>query len=779
MSLQDPTWNIDTCVTSHLNSNARNLSTLFNKRLFSSIHVVMFTRDNNCTIEFDSFGFSVKDFLTRHILLRCDSSGNLYLVTKPSTLPAAFVSTSSTTWHQRLGHPEDEVLRYLSSRQFISCNKAKSTHVCHACQHGKHVKLPFHSLNSTVKRCFDIIHSDLWTSPIVSSSGFKYYVLFLDHFSHYVWIYPLKHKSNMFDKFVHFRNYVKKQFQCEIKSFQCDHGGEFDNEKLHTLFNNNGIQLRFSCPKTSQQNDKAERMIRIINNVIHTFLFQAHLPSSFWVEALYMTTYLLNLFPSTAINNEIPFTKLFNKAPNSSRLRIFGCLCYPHLHSPHKLAPRVTPCIFLGFPAYHRSYRCLDLETNKTILSRHVTFDETQFPYKSMTPSSPPSYTFLEPSTPSSILHHIHNTTPVGHNLPTPPVIHSGPNSPPTSPIGPTHNHNQPTPPTGHAHHPTHDTTSIQSHQSLIPYHTTQLQSTSSIPNIDPAPARTHTMVTRSQRHKFHDDGTLSRYKARLVANGSSEQLGVDFDETFNPVVKPGTIRMVLSFVVSQQWPIHQLDVMPLGLVFLLVSVILYCLYIHRVLRSLYGLKQEPYFAALKRILRYVQGTLELGLHLYASATTSLVGYTDADWAGYPSTCRSTSGYCVFLGDNLLSWSAKQQHTISCSSAEAEYRETAWIRNLFRELHYPLLTATLVYCDNVSAVYISANPVQHQRTKHIEIDIHFVRDMVKAGHVRVLHVPSCYQYADIFTKGLPSALFKDFRSSLSVRPPPAQTAEAY
>ncbi|GJY86941.1 ribonuclease H-like domain-containing protein [Tanacetum coccineum] len=105
--------------------------------------------------------------------------------------------------------------------------------------------------------------------------------------------------------------------------------------------------------------------------------------------------------------------------------------------------------------------------------------------------------------------------------------------------------------------------------------------------------------------------------------------------------------------------------------------------------------------------------------------------------------------------------------------------ETAWIRNLLRELHSPLSTATLVYCDNGSDVYMSVNHVQHQRTKHIEIDIHFVRDMVTAGHVRVLHVPSRFQYADIFTKGLPTALFEDFRSSLSVRPPPAQTAGAY
>nr|GEU40730.1 probable zinc metalloprotease EGY2, chloroplastic isoform X1 [Tanacetum cinerariifolium] len=167
-----------------------------------------------------------------------------------------------------------------------------------------------------------------------------------------------------------------------------------------------------------------------------------------------------------------------------------------------------------------------------------------------------------------------------------------------------------------------------------------------------------------------------------------------------------------------------------------------------------------PHLAALKRILRYVQDC--------------------------PSTRMSTSGYCVFLGDNLLSWSAKRQHTLLRSSVEAEYQvvdnvvaEIAWLRNLLCELHSPLSTTTLVYCDNVSAVYMSANPVQHQRKKHIKIDIHFVREMVTAGQVRVLHVPSHFQYPDIFTKGLPFTLFEEFQSTLSVRPPPALTAEAF
>jgi hypothetical protein len=115
------------------------------------------------------------------------------------------------------------------------------------------------------------------------------------------------------------------------------------------------------------------------------------------------------------------------------------------------------------------------------------------------------------------------------------------------------------------------------------------------------------------------------------------------------------------------------------------------------------------------------------------------------------------------------------QQTVSRSSAEAEYRavangvaEASWLRQLLQELHQPVQHTTLVYCDNVSAVYLSSNPVQHQRTKHIEIDLHFVRERVAAGAVRVLHVPTTSQYADIFTKGLPSSVFLEFRSSLNV-----------
>jgi len=160
---------------------------------------------------------------------------------------------------------------------------------------------------------------------------------------------------------------------------------------------------------------------------------------------------------------------------------------------------------------------------------------------------------------------------------------------------------------------------------------------------------------------------------------------------------------------------------------------------------------REPHLALIKRILRYMKGSLSAGLHIGTGPVDKLIAYSNVDWAGCPDSRRSTSGFCVFLGDNLVSWSSKRQTTVSRSSAEAEYRavahvvaECCWLRQLLQELHVPLRVATVVYYDNVSAVYMTANPVHHRRTKHIEIDIHFVREKVALGEVCVLHVPSQY-----------------------------------
>ncbi|KAJ0435796.1 putative RNA-directed DNA polymerase [Helianthus annuus] len=993
-------------------------------------------------------GASSHDFKDGTILSRHNSTSDLYPLTPNASATACYASTQdSPFWHDRLGHPGQPVMEFLSSRLFISCNKIKTPFVCQSCQLSKHKRLPFSDSTTRTLLPFSILHCDLWTSPILSHAGYKYYMVLTDDFTQFTWVYPLKYKSETFTKFTHFHNFVKTQFNLPIKAFQCDMGGEFDNNNFKNFATEHGIQFRFSCPHTSQQNGKSERMIRRLNEIMFALLTHAKLPSSFWVEALHTASYLHNILPTKLHKNQTPTALLYLRQPTYDHLRVFGCLCYPNLSStrPHKLALRSTPCIFLGYPANYRGYRCLELSTGKTIFSRHVTFDEVQFPFAH--PSRPPpSHEFLDPSpliftqptvAPFANTHPKHGPTqPPPTNLPPGPtpsprtMAHAsslpGLNSPnrnimdygPPPLSSPSAPSTQPSPHASHStlhQQPPHNQTTISLNlpptttsthsmrtrsQSGI-YKPRQLMSLNTItsPSIFPLPKSHVTALTDPNwkiamtneyeallanntwelvprpanapiircmwlfKHKFHADGTLERHKARLVVNGKSQTVGIDCDETFSPVVKPTTIRTVLSLATSRSWQIHQLDVKNAFLHGHLKETVYmfqppgftsasHPKHVCKLNRSLYGLKQaprawyqrfagyiskcgfnssvcdsslfiykkgdqmaylllyvddiiltassasllksiinslstefkmtdlgplhhflgiavekqkhgiflsqstyakdilsrakmsnckpastpvevgsklsatagalfsddslyrslagalqyltitrpdisyavqqvclfmhaprEPYFQLLKRILRYIKGTLTQGLLITPSSSTKLTAYSDADWGGCPDSRRSTSGYCVFMGDNLISWSSKRQPTISRSSAEAEYRgvantvsELSWIRNLLLELHLPVRHASIVYCDNISAVYLAENPVQHQRTKHIELDIHFVREKVRLGTLKVLHVPADYQYADIFTKGLPKHLFQRFRSSLCLRSSTAQTA---
>ncbi|WVZ93596.1 hypothetical protein U9M48_039564 [Paspalum notatum var. saurae] len=392
-------------------------------------------------------------------------------------------------------------------------------------------------------------------------------------------------------------------------------------------------------------------------------------------------------------------------------------------------------------------------------------------------------------------------------------------------------------------------------------------------------------------KHKFHADGSLERYKARWVLHGFTQRPGIDYAETFSPVVKPATVRTVLSLALSRQRPVHQLDVKNAYTVFshqglriqhiLIMFAVLtnLCMDLNRHLLlgtasllhtfsplvlwkpslthlSVYRRGSDMAYllvyvddivltASSSQLLRGIINALQrefsmtdlgqlhhfLGMHvqpqeggLFLSQRQYMLDILDRAGMSECKPCltpvdtnpklsavegnlvqdatdfrslagalqyltfirsdiayavqQSTFGYAVFLGDNLVSWSSKRQITVSRSSAEAEYRvvanaiaEASWLRQLLQELHAPLRRSTLVYCDNISTVYMASNPVQHQRTKHIEIDL--VRDRVALGEVqvRVLHVPTLLQFADIFTKGLPSPVFTEFRSSLNIRQP--------
>ncbi|GJX43593.1 ribonuclease H-like domain-containing protein [Tanacetum coccineum] len=668
MTLSDPTWNMDTGASSHLNSNASNLSTIFSRCLFPSVHVGdgnsipvtntghsiipsihrslhlhnvlvapyiiknlisvhQFTRDNNCTIEFDAFGFFVKDFLTHHILLRCDSSGDLYPVTKPSTIPTAFVSTSSSTWHQRLGHRGDEVLRSLVSLQFISCNKEKPTHICHACQLGKHVKLPFYSSDSIVEHCFDIIHSDLWTSPI-SQSGIVKPIdcLSLNTFL----ISPIpKNMSNAL-KDPMWRNATYDEYNALVKNgtwlLVPRHAGVnmvrsmwIFKHKFHADGTLSRYKARLVANGSSQQLgvDSNETFSPVFKLATIRAVFSRVLSRKWPIHKLDVK----NAF----LNGDLSETVYMHQPPDFVDAR---------------------------FPNHGSQVAYLLIYVDDIIL------------------------TASSPALLQQILDSLHNE----FDMTDPGALNYF--------IGISVDHNS---------------TGLFLSQRK---YALQLLERAHMVHCNPSRTPVDTESKLGPEGIHVQDPTLYRNLA-----GGLQYL------IFT--------RPNLSYVIQQV-----------------------CLYMPDL--------REPYFATLKRIFRYVRGTVDFGLQLYASATTSLVGYTDADWAGCPSTRRSTSGYYVFLGDNLLSWAAKRQHTLSRSSAEAEYRgvanvvaETTWLRNLLRELHSPPSTATLVYYDNVSTVYMSANLVQHQRTKHIEIDIHFVCDMVTAGKNHWTSRQTCSNYTGI------------------------------
>ncbi|XP_073355420.1 uncharacterized protein [Aegilops tauschii subsp. strangulata] len=224
------------------------------------VSVRRLTRENPITFEFDDIGFSVKDARTRMVLHRCDSPDELYPVhpsgATTTRRPAAFAAS--------------------------------------------------------------LLHSDVWTSPVASNTGYLYYLVILDDFTHYVWTFPLRRKSDALATLTAFYSYVTTQFGRPILALQTDNGKEFDNLVVRTLLASHGTIFRLTCPYTSQQNGRAERVLRTLNDCVRTLLFHSYVPPRFWPDALATANLLINIRPCRSRWNYTPHQLLFGAVPSPS-----------------------------------------------------------------------------------------------------------------------------------------------------------------------------------------------------------------------------------------------------------------------------------------------------------------------------------------------------------------------------------------------------------------------------------------------------------------------------
>jgi transposase InsO family protein len=338
---------------------------------------------------FSSRGCLVQDSRTGQIVGSARKVGRLFELTSlhfsSSSVSAPVITASAfiELWHSRLGHVFLPRIQTLVSRGLLG-SVSSSPFYCMPCQLGKQPVLPFNNSESIASATFDLIHSDVWgPSPVPTVTGSRYFVIFIDDFSRYTWIYLMKNRSEVLTIYRDFAKMVQTQYSKAIKAFRSDNAREYRQTYFSTILKHYGTIFHTSCAGTSQQNGRAECKLRHILDTVRALTNVASTPASFWGEAAFTAVYIINRYPSPVIQNTTPYERLFGTAPNYSLLKVFGCVCFVLLqpHERTKLQPRSQLCCFLGYGLEEKGYRCYDAVAKHLRVSRHVVFWEHKMFY--------------------------------------------------------------------------------------------------------------------------------------------------------------------------------------------------------------------------------------------------------------------------------------------------------------------------------------------------------------------------------------------------------------
>ncbi|GJT16570.1 retrovirus-related pol polyprotein from transposon TNT 1-94 [Tanacetum coccineum] len=754
------------------------------------------------------------------VIGRCIRKKGLYvikLINKPKDkISLATIDENSTLWHMRLGHANMRLIQSLASKELVRNlpNLKFDQYFCDACKIGKQAHASHKAKNIvSTTRCLELLHMDIFGPSAIRSYGGNHETLVIvDDYSRYTWTRFLKDKTEAFDQFEIFSKKIQNQLGCTIVSIRTNHSREFDNEVQFGEFcNANGITHNFSAPRTPQSNGAVERKNRTLQEMSRTMLNEQSLPQKFWCNAVDTSTYILNRILIRAILGKTPYELLRGRKPTLDYFRVFGSKCFI-LNTKYNLTkfdPKSYEGVFLDEEEAIRATEKKNLENvveDETLeIDKIVNIRESRnHPLENVIGNLNQRTLTSQAQNQSNFFCFISTIEPKNVN----------------------------------------EALGDESWIVAIQEELNQFIA-NDVWELVPQPKNMTVIGTKWVfRNNLDENGVVSRNKARLVAQGYKQQEGIDYDETYAPVARLKSIRILLAYACALDFKLFQMDVKSaflngfineefemsmmgelnffLGLQIKQMKDGIFfnqSKYIKEMLKKfgledskkmktpmssdtkltkdkecesvdstkyqgmigsllylmasrpdimfgvcLYARFQEDpkisHLEAVKRIFRYIKGTTHLGLWYPKGTGIETIVYADSDHAGDYVDRKRTSGICTFVGCCLTSWFSKNQTALAISTTEAEYvsarkacQQALWMKQALIDYDVRLNDVPIM-CDNKGTIDFSKNPMQHSRTKHIEIRHHFLRDNVQKEHILIEKVSSVDNIADILTKPL-------------------------